>query len=112
MNNSGSKTPGPLSVILAFLTVYIVWGSTYFFISKALHGFPPFLLGSIRFIIAGLIMMIWAIWKKENLLDWDSIKLAAVSCFLVLFIGNGVVIFVEQYVGSAWVGIIFFPPPL
>ena len=57
MNNYGSKSPGSISVILAFLTVYIVWGSTYFFISKALHGFPPFLLGGIRFVIAGLIMM-------------------------------------------------------
>jgi drug/metabolite transporter (DMT)-like permease len=112
MNNTITKSPGTLQVVLAYLTVYIVWGSTYFFISRALHGFPPFLLGAIRFIIAGLIMMIWAIWKKENLLDWDSIKLAAVSGFLVLFIGNGVVIFVEQYVGSAWVAIIISAAPL
>jgi drug/metabolite transporter (DMT)-like permease len=56
--------------------------------------------------------MIWAIWKQENLLDWESIKLAAVSGFLVLFIGNGIVIFVEQYVGSAWVAIIISAAPL
>ena len=112
MNNSGFKAPGSLSVVLAFSTVYIVWGSTYFFISKALHGFPPFLLGGIRFVIAGLIMMIWAVWKKENLLDWETIKLSAVSGFLILFIGNGIVIFVEQYVGSAWVAIIISAAPL
>src|SRR6195952_858040 len=112
MNNYMNKTPGTLQVVLAYLTVYIVWGSTYFFISRALQGFPPFMLGAIRFIIAGLLMMIWAIWKKENLLDWPSIRLAAVSGFLVLFIGNGVVIFVEQYVGSAWVAIIISAAPL
>jgi drug/metabolite transporter (DMT)-like permease len=112
MNNTGSKAPGSISVILAYLTVYIVWGSTYFFISKALHGFPPFLLGGIRFVIAGLIMMLWAIWKKENLLDWESIKLSAITGFLILFIGNGIVIFVEQYVGSAWVAIIIAAAPL
>ncbi len=112
MNITQSKMPGSLSVVLAFLAVYIVWGSTYFFISKALHGFPPFLLGGIRFIIAGLIMMIWAVWKKENLLDWESVKLAAVSGFLILFIGNGMVIFVEQFVGSAWVAIIISAAPL
>jgi drug/metabolite transporter (DMT)-like permease len=112
MNNTLSKKPSSFSVVLAFITVYIVWGSTYFFISRALHGFPPFLLGGIRFITAGLIMMIWSIWKKENLLDRESIKLAAVSGFLVLFIGNGVVIFVEQYVGSAWVAIIIAAAPL
>src|SRR5579863_153254 len=112
MTNHMNKTPGTLQVVLAYLIVYIVWGSTYFFISRALHGFPPFMLGAIRFIIAGLLMMIWAIWKKENLLNWPSIRLAAVSGFLVLFIGNGIVIFVEQYVGSAWVAIIISAAPL
>jgi drug/metabolite transporter (DMT)-like permease len=107
-----NKTPGTFQVVLAYLIVYIVWGSTYFFISRALHGFPPFMLGAIRFIIAGLLMMIWAIWKKENLFNWASIRLAAVSGFLVLFVGNGVVIFVEQYVGSAWVAIIISAAPL
>jgi drug/metabolite transporter (DMT)-like permease len=112
MNYAESKVPGSLSVILAFLTVYIVWGSTYFFISRALHSFPPFLLGAGRFMVAGLIMMIWAIWKKENLFNLDTIKSAAISGFLILFIGNGIVIFVEQYVGSAWVAIIISAAPL
>jgi drug/metabolite transporter (DMT)-like permease len=112
MNNTLSKTPGTVSVVLAYLTVYIVWGSTYFFISRALQGFPPFILGGVRFVIAGLIMMIWAIWKKEDLWDRESIKLAAVSGFLILFVGNGVVIFIEQYVGSAWVAIIISAAPL
>jgi drug/metabolite transporter (DMT)-like permease len=112
MNATINKTPGTWQVVLAFLTVYIVWGSTYFFISRALQGFPPFLLGAIRFIIAGLLMMVWTIRKKDNLFDWASIKLAAISGFLVLFIGNGIVIFVEQYVGSAWVAIIISAAPL
>jgi drug/metabolite transporter (DMT)-like permease len=115
MNLIRTKAPSSFSVIMAFLTVYIVWGSTYFFISRALHGpqgFPPFLLGAIRFITAGLLMMLWAIWKKENLLDWETIRLAAISGFLILFIGNGVVIVVEQYVGSAWVAIIISAAPL
>ena len=112
MNQSTTKNTRSVSVILAFLTVYIVWGSTYFFISRALHGFPPFLLGGIRFVTAGLIMMGWSVWKKENILDWPTIKLAAIGGFLILFIGNGIVIFVEQYVGSAWVAIIISAAPL
>ncbi len=112
MNLIRTKAPSSFSVILAFLTVYVVWGSTYFFISRALHGFPPFLLGAIRFTIAGLLMMCWAVWKKENLLDLGTIRLAAISGFLILFIGNGVVIFVEQYVGSAWVAIIISAAPI
>src|SRR5450432_1907939 len=112
MNLNPAKTPGTLSVVLAFLTVYIVWGSTYFFILKALSGFPPFLLGGIRFTLSGLIIMVWALWKKENLLDRATIQSAAISGFFILFLGNGTVIFVEQYVGSAWVAIIISAAPL
>jgi len=112
MSHSGTKAAGPLSVILAFLTVYIVWGSTYFFIRKALIGFPPFLLGGIRFLLAAMLMMAWAVWKKENLFDRATMKSAAISGLLILFLGNGTVIFVEQYVGSAWVAIIISAAPL
>jgi drug/metabolite transporter (DMT)-like permease len=112
MTHPGAKSPGSLSVILAFLAVYIVWGSTYFFIRKALNGFPPFLLGGIRFLLAAFLMMAWAAWKKENLFDRATIKSAAISGFLILFLGNGTVIFVEQYVGSAWVAIIISAAPL
>jgi drug/metabolite transporter (DMT)-like permease len=112
MNQTATKTPGSLPVIFAFLTVYIVWGSTYFFISKALHGFPPFLLGAFRFIAAALIMMVWVLLKKEKLFDLETMKSAVISGFLILFMGNGIVIFVEQYVGSAWVAIIISAAPL
>ena len=112
MSHSGTKAAGPVSVILAFLTVYIVWGSTYFFIRKALNGFPPFLLGGIRFLLAAMLMMAWAVWKKENLFDRATMKSAAISGLLILFLGNGTVIFVEQYVGSAWVAIIISAAPL
>jgi drug/metabolite transporter (DMT)-like permease len=112
INNSGNKPPGTLPVFLAFLTVYLVWGSTYFFIRKALIGFPPFILGGLRFMVAAMIMMGWVVWKKENLFDRDTIKSAAISGFLILFLGNGTVIFVEQYVGSAWVAIIISAAPL
>jgi drug/metabolite transporter (DMT)-like permease len=112
MNSTGSKIPGQFSVVLAFLIVYIVWGSTYFFIRRALNGFPPFLLGGVRFIAAGLIMMIWVLWKKENLFDRDTIRSASISGFLILFLGNGTVIFVEQFVASSWVAIIISAAPI
>jgi drug/metabolite transporter (DMT)-like permease len=112
MSNNPSKIPPSGSVIFAFITVYIVWGSTYFFIRHALGGFPPFLLGAIRFITAGLLMMSWAAFKKERLFNAQAMKTAAISGFLILFIGNGVVIYVEQYVNSAWVAIIVSAAPI
>jgi drug/metabolite transporter (DMT)-like permease len=98
--------------IAAFTIVYLVWGSTYFFIRKALGGFPPLLLGGIRFVTAGLFMMGWCLLRKEKLLDRSALRTAAVSGFFILFIGNGTVIWVEQYVPSAWVAIIISSAPL
>ena len=65
-----SRQPGTLAVVGAFAIVYIVWGSTYYFIKEALVGFPPFMLGAIRFIIAGILILIWAGIKGEKVFDW------------------------------------------
>jgi drug/metabolite transporter (DMT)-like permease len=112
MENASIKKPGSVEVVLAFLTVYIVWGSTYFFIREALNSFPPFILGGFRFMVAALVLMILTLTKKEKLFNWNAMKSASISGFLILFIGNGMVIFFEQYVGSAWVAIVISAAPI
>ena len=94
-----------LAVIVAFTVVYVVWGSTYFFIKGALGSFPPFILGAVRFIIAGVIILIWAAIKGEKVFDWKLIPKSAFSGFLMLFVGNGMVIWVEQTLPSAMAAI-------
>ena len=66
-------------VILAFATVYIVWGSTYFFIQKAVQGFPPFLLGALRFLVAGLLLLGWSVMRGEKIFDGQNLKQAAIA---------------------------------
>ncbi|WP_211321401.1 EamA family transporter [Pedobacter nutrimenti] len=105
MMSSSTKTASPILVYVAFATVYIVWGSTYFFIQKALTGFPPFILGAFRFILAGLILMSWCKLRGENVFDRKSIKTAVVSGLLMLGVGNGIVIWVEQVIPSGLVAI-------
>jgi len=45
---------------LALLTVYVIWGSTYLGIAIAIETIPPFLMGAIRFLAAGLLLLGWA----------------------------------------------------
>jgi drug/metabolite transporter (DMT)-like permease len=99
-------------VILSFATVYIVWGSTYFFILKALEGFKPMVLGALRFIIAGGLMLLWCFIKGEKLFVLNDMKHAAVSGLLMLGVGTGVVIWVEQYLASALVAILISAAPM
>lgn len=107
-----NKTPSATLVVLAFATVYIVWGSTYFFIQQALAGLPPFFLGAFRFIIAGLIMLVWSLSRGEKVFSLKAIKPAIITGLLLLFVGNGVVIWVEQFLPSAMVAIMVSSSPL
>jgi drug/metabolite transporter (DMT)-like permease len=104
--------PSKLMVILAFAVVYIVWGSTYFFIRLAIEDFPPFIMAAIRFIIAALLMFAWCIYNKEELFNWQEIKPAVVSGLLMLFIGNGAVVWSEQYLASSLVAILVSAGPI
>jgi len=45
-----------LFVLLALVSVYFIWGSTYLALRFGLEGFPPFLLNGLRFTIAGALI--------------------------------------------------------
>lgn len=107
-----NKKPSLFLVILAFATVYVVWGSTYFFIQKAVQEIPPFLMGFIRFVTAGLIMMGWCGARGEKIFHRDYILPSALTGFLLLFIGNGAVIWAEQYIPSVVVAIMVSSSPI
>ncbi|MXV16592.1 EamA family transporter [Hufsiella ginkgonis] len=107
-----AKPVSSVAVIVAFATVYIVWGSTYFFIRIAVHEIPPFLLGAIRFMASGLMMLAWCLVRKEDVFNRKTVLHASVSGFLMLFIGNGIVIWVEQHLPSALVAILVSAAPL
>ena len=112
MPGTHNKAGSPFMIILAFAIVYIVWGSTYFFILKAMDGFPPFLLGAVRFLMSGIILLGWSILRREEIFVLKNIKHAAISGILLLFIGTGAVIWVEQYLPSAVVAIMVSSSPI
>ncbi len=93
-------------ILLAYLVVYIVWGSTFFFIEKALRSFPPFVLGSIRFIMAGGLLMGYCALKGYRLCNKKDIRQAMFIGFLLLFVDMASVIWSEQYISSGIVSIL------
>ncbi len=107
-----TKHASTLMVIIAFATVYLVWGSTYFFIRIAIQGFPPLLMGAIRFLTAGSLMLIWAIIRREKIFNRQSLVISAIVGILLLGGGNGCVIWVEQTLPSAMVAILVSAAPI
>ena len=106
-----SKKSTSFWVVVSFATVYIVWGSTYFFILLALKGFPPMLLGAFRFIVAGFIMLLFCVFRGEKIFQAKQIRLASITGVLLLFGGTGAVIWVEQVLPSVLVAILVSAAP-
>jgi drug/metabolite transporter (DMT)-like permease len=80
--------------------VYLVWGSTYLGIRFAIETIPPFLMGGVRFMIAGGALYLWMRFRgadKPRLIEWRSA--AIIGAFLILG-GNGGVVWAEQFVPS------------
>lgn len=90
-----------VAVVGALLVVYLVWGSTYLAIKFALESFPPFFFAGIRFATAGLLFYLWLRWRgaaSPTPTQWRS---AALIGLLLPAIGNGGVVYAQQFVGSA-----------
>ena len=95
-----------LNILFAYFLIYIVWGSTYYFIGVALKGLPPFLLGALRFTTAGLILLIICRYRGEPVFKKSLVKKSAISGIVLLFIDMAVVMLAQQYVSSSLVAII------
>jgi len=99
-------------MIAAFGAVYIIWGSTYLFISFAIETLPPFLMAGTRFIVAGGLLYGWQRLRGEPnppRLHWRS---AAIIGGLLLVGGNGGVTWAEQKVPSGLTALVIGATPI
>ena len=87
--------------ITAFTIVCLVWGTTYLAIRVAVETIPPLLLTSIRFVIAGIVMLVIARLRGQRIPTRRSTlaNLAFVG-FLMVGVGNLAVVWAEQWVPS------------
>jgi drug/metabolite transporter (DMT)-like permease len=112
MPDSGNKTAPLATVIIAFAIVYIVWGSTYFFIQASERDFPPFILGVVRFFASGIILLAWCAIKKYKLIYRPQLKTSFIIGNILLFIGNGSIIWAETILPSSFVAVLVSASPL
>ena len=106
MKQSKGMEKSKLSIFIAYFLIYVVWGSTYYFISVALKGLPPFLLGAFRFSAAGLILLLWCWYHGESIFKKNLIKKSVLSGIILLFIDMAVIMLAQKYVSSSLVAII------
>jgi drug/metabolite transporter (DMT)-like permease len=112
MSSSSNRPVSTVRVVVAFTILYIVWGSTYFFIRMAVAHIPPMLLGCMRFLLAGVLMLLWCVVTKQQIFLWKYMRPAIVSGLLLLFLGNGGLIWSEQYLASSLAAILLAGGPI
>lgn len=112
MSPGKSAAPSALAVALALASVYLVWGSTYLAIRIGLEGYPPFLMGSLRFLAASAVFYAFLRWRGHAAPTRAQWKNAAVMGLFMLVMGNGLVNFAEQTVSSGLAAIAVASMPL
>jgi len=100
-----------IKLALAFVAIYIIWGSTYLAIRYAVETIPPLVAAGIRHSIAGGIMLAWAWWRgfRPTRQQWVA-GFALGSLFFL--IGHGTLHWAEQYVGSGLAALLIATEPM
>ena len=99
----------------ALLVVYVVWGSTYLGILLAIRTIPVFLMGSVRFLSAGLLLYAWSVRRGDRTGDRPGRQqwLAAGIVGALLFLGgNTGVAWAEKHVGTGISSLVIATVPL
>ncbi len=112
MEENRKPTISATKIIAAFAVIYIVWGSTYFFIRMAIRDMPVTVMGAFRFLTAGLLMTGWCLIRGEKLFIWKDMLFAFFIGLLLLFIGNGAVAWSEQFLESSVVAVFLASSPI
>lgn len=99
-------------VILAYISVCIIWGSTYLAIRIGVSDFPPELFAGIRFLIAGGLMLLFAYFKGYKFPERVTVRRQAIVGLFLLMGGNGIVVWAEQWVYSGATSLLMAIVPL
>ncbi|HEY8490054.1 MAG TPA: EamA family transporter [Dehalococcoidia bacterium] len=101
-----------MKLVAAFAAVYLIWGSTYLGIRFAIETLPPFSMASVRFLVAGLVLYLWARASGADRPSGRHWLTAAVAGGLLLAGGNGGVVWAEQRVPSGLAALLVATVPL
>src|SRR4051812_3052899 len=99
-------------VVLAFLAIYILWGTTFLAIRVAVHDVPPLFAAGTRMFLAGAILFAWtmlrgATWPTRR--QWQSLALMGALMFVLDY---GLLFWAEKYVPSGIAAVLSATVPL
>lgn len=105
--------PAPWALALALLLVYVVWGTTYFAIGIALQTMPPLWMNAVRFLCAGGVMLVIALWQGHALPTAVQWRNSALVGGLMVFIAMNLIGFAQKLgIGSGLMATVVTTMPM
>ena len=101
------------TIVLAFIAIYFIWGSTYLFNKILIAEIDPFQIAGLRFTISGIIIFLIAFWRKVDIrIKAKQLWNSYIAGILFLGIGNGAVVYGLKYIDSGFAALLVSTQPL
>lgn len=102
-----------IRLVLAIVTVAIVWGTTFLGIRIAVETIPGWFVAGLRQFLAGVIMFFILVSRKElKWIGWKNLGYQATFAFLMLVMANGLTTVAEESLSSSLASLISASVPI
>jgi len=108
---SGRSRLNRFTVVFSFLSIYLIWGSTYLAIRYAVETIPPLYTAGFRHLIAGTILLVWCLAKGLRP-TWAQVRASIVIGVFFFLIGHGTLHWAEQRVPSGLASLLIASEPI
>lgn len=108
---AAAPTARRVHVILAFFAIYVIWGSTYLAIRYAVETIPPLYAAGFRHLIAGSILLAWALVKGMRPTA-AQLRASVLIGFLFFLIGHGSLHWAETVVPTGQASLLIAIEPI
>ncbi|HEY7406375.1 MAG TPA: EamA family transporter [Candidatus Angelobacter sp.] len=98
---------------LGYVSLCLIWGSTWLAIRVAVHDIPPLEAAAIRFVVAGLLLLGVALMQRRrwphDQRQWKAILVLSLT---IMALPYGLLFWAEQHVMSSMTAVLFSAMPL
>jgi drug/metabolite transporter (DMT)-like permease len=99
------------TVFFCFISIYLIWGSTYLAIRYAVETIPPLYTAGIRHFTAGAILLAWSLAKRLRP-TWPQIRASIIIGAFFFLGGHGSLHWAEQKVPSGLAALLIACEPI
>ncbi|RMD89845.1 MAG: hypothetical protein D6813_10035 [Calditrichaeota bacterium] len=97
---------------LVFISLCIIWGSTWIFIKLGLQDAPPFLSAGMRFVVATLILFPLLKWRDLKIpREWKVLSIMLYTGIFAISVSYGLVYWSEQFIPAGLTAVLFSTMP-